>query len=178
MAKANAAAKDMSEENSGPLTDTLTYLPGEGDPATVKWGGHVFRANVGKEIKGDPDGTPQEQVNHQIIVSARNNHPHFSVAGQKGPRKQRNPVPTNAEEYRRYFVGWLNDPSIVSAEIMIERFAKDRELQSRCEVGTDDFAFIRDLFMPKLSDLARADEMSNEQVAQLWLNHGYNQLPW
>ena len=170
------AAEEIVED--GPVTETLTYLPGEGDPSTVKWGGHVFRANVAKEITGDASGSEQEKINHSMIVSARNNHPHFSIAGERRPRKVRNPVPTNAEEYRRYFVSWLNDPGMISAEAMISRFAKDRELQAACEVGADDFAYIRDLFMPKLSDLARADEMSVEQVAQMWLNHGINQLPW
>ena len=27
------------------VSETITYIPGDGDPATVKWGGIVFEAN-------------------------------------------------------------------------------------------------------------------------------------
>lgn len=169
-----AEAKEVSK----PVTDTITYIPGNGDPAAVKWGGHTFHANVPKDIKGNPDGSDREQLNHQLIEAARTN-PVFRLGSEKGPRRVKgHGTPKSADEYRRYFVGWFNDANIDSAEALISRFAKDRELQAACEVGTDDYAVIRDLFMPKLSDLAKADELSNEQVAGLWLNHGYNQLPW
>lgn len=160
------------------VNETITYIPGNGDPAAVKWGGHTFHANVPKEIKGNADGSEREQLNAQLIESARTN-PVFRLGSEKGPRKiLRGGTPKTADEYKRYFVGWLADTRIESASDLIARFAKDRELQAACEVGTDDYAYIRDLFMPRLSDLAKADELGNEQVASLWLNHGYNQLPW
>lgn len=159
------------------VKESITYVPGDGDPASVKWGGHTFQANIAKEIEGHPEGSAREQLNHALIESARNN-PCFRLGSEKAPRKAKNALPKTADEYKAYIVRWMQDPSIQSASDLIGRFAKDRELQAACEVGADDFAWIGTLFMPKLSDLAKADELSNEQVAAIWLQHGINQLPW
>lgn len=159
------------------VKESVTYIPGEGDPATVKWCGHTFRANVPVPIEGHPEGSERQRLNHHLIESARNN-PSFRLSSEKGPRKSKNALPKNEDEYKAHVVRWMQDPSIDSAQALIERFAKDRQLQIDCEVGSEAFAWIRDLFMPKLSDLAKADELSNEQVAAIWVQHGVNQLPW
>lgn len=179
MARRNAAIADEIEaqEESGPVTETLTYVPGNGDPAATKWGGHTFHANVPKELTGHPDGNERERLNHHIITSARNN-PCFSVGGEKPAARPGAKKPKTAEEYRAFFAKWLLDPAIEHVDQLIARFARDRELQAACEVGTADFALIGELFMPRLHELAKADEMSHEQVAATWINHGYNQLPW
>lgn len=176
---ARAAAKREVEDNaetSGPVTENITYLPGEGDPSTVTWCGHTFRANVPKEVTGNADGTDREQLNYQLIERARDN-PSFKV-GDARPRRRAIEIPKTADEYRAYLAAWLQDTSMQHADQLIARFARDRELQAACEVGTDDFSFIATLFMPKLHDMAKADELTEGQVAQLWVNHGINQLPW
>lgn len=161
---------------AAPVTETITYLPGNGDPPTVKWAGHVFHANVPKDITGHPEGSASEQLNHQLIVGARDNK-HFKV-GNSRPKREANETPKTAEQYRAYMVGWLQDPSIQHTNELIARFARDRELQAACEVGSDDYSFLATLFMPKLHELAKADELSEQQVAAVWVQNGINQLPW
>lgn len=161
---------------AGPVTEAITYIPGDGDPSSVKWGGHVFQANVPKELTGHPDGTDREKLNHQIIVAADSNK-HFKV-GNNRPKRDVAALPKTAEQYRAYMVGWLQDPSIQHTNELIARFAKDRELQASCEVGSDDYSFLATLFMPKLHELAEADEFTEQQVAAIWIQNGINQLPW
>lgn len=174
MANPNRAARN-DDSASGRVTETITYVPGQGDPAAVTWGGHVFHANVPKEITGHPDGTKAEQLNHHLIERARENKT-FTVGG-KARRRDVRALPQTAEEYRGYFVDWMNQ-EFNSANDMIARFARDRDLQATCEVGSDDYAYLGSLFMPKLSELAKSDELTEGQVAQLWVNNGINQLPW
>jgi hypothetical protein len=170
-----------------PVTETITYLPGNGDPATNKCCGHVFQANVPKEITGHPDGTPSQKLNMHLIEMVRPkakpdgsmwHHPNFTIGD--GARTKRHPtaLPTTADQYRAYAVGWLKDPSIQHADQLIARFAKDRELHAACEVGTDDFAWLATLFMPKLHELAQGDELTGPQVSTIWISHGFNVLPW
>jgi hypothetical protein len=132
---------------------------------------------VPKEVMGHAAGNRREQLHAHLIERARDNK-HFRVG--TGPRVRRDlvAVPRTAEEYRGYFVEWLKDPAIQHADQLIARFAKDRELQLSCEVGSDDYSYLSTLFMPKLHDLARSDELTEQQVASLWLNHGIMQLPW
>jgi hypothetical protein len=175
MARA-ARVLDGAELAAEPVTETITYVPGPLDPVTVKWCGHVFQANVGKEIVGHAEGTEREKLNHQLITSARDNK-HFMVGDAK-PKRDRDTLPKTASEYRAYAVAWLKDPNIEHADQLIARFAKDRDLRTACEVGSDDYAWIATLFMPKLHELARADELTEPQVATMWINHGINELPW
>jgi hypothetical protein len=166
----------VSDPPAKAVTETLTYLPGEGDPVFVIWGGHKFQANLPKELTGHPEGTIREQLNHQIIESARNN-PFFMVGDQK-PKRTTPALPKTAEEYRAYAVRWINDPNIEHADQLIGKFAKDRTLQLACEVGTDDYSYLQTLFMPRLHKLATMDELNDQQVASLWVQNGINQLPW
>lgn len=158
------------------VTETITYIPGPMDPPVVKWCGQTFQANVPKEVFGHPDGSAREQINHQLIERARDNK-HF-VVGNARPKRDQAALPTTAEQYRAYAVKWLTDPAVEHAEQLIARFAKDRDLQLACEVGADDYAYLATLFMPKLHELSRADELTEPQVATLWISHGINQLPW
>lgn len=159
-----------------PVTETITYLPGEGDKASVLWGGHTFHANVPKEITGHAEGTAAQKLNLHLIERARENR--LFAVGDGKPKRQAATVPATAEQYRAYLVDWLKDPSIQHADQLIARFAKDRELQADCEVGSDDYAYIATLFMPKLHELARIDELSDAQLAAIWISHGFNQTPW
>lgn len=165
-----------------PVVETLTYVPGEGDPASTKWGGHTFHANTPKEIRGHTEGTRAEQINAQIIELARNN-PFFRVGNERAPRREVPKEPTTPAEYKAYFVGWLKtfhpmDAEGALADGLVGRFARDRKLHESCEIGADDFAFISDLFMPRLHEFAKADGLDAKGVAAVWLRHGYNQLPW
>ncbi len=185
MAKESRQARLLDEESqktelTGPVTEMVTYLPGEGGPSKTVWGGITFHANVPKELIGNPNGTEREKINAHLIESARMNK-FFSIGDTPRPRAKTS-LPTTSEEYRSYMIGWLNkareDRSIEHAEQLIERFAKDRELQTACEVGTDDYAYLSTLFNPRLHQLAKGDELNELQVAALWARHGFNVLPW
>ena len=158
------------------ITEEITYTPGQHDPLIITWCGQRFEANKPKSITGKADGTKTEQLNHHLIERARENR-HFSVGGQ---RKKRDAaaLPTSADGYKAYMVDWLKDPNIQHAEELVARFARDRELQAACEVGTDDYAWLSTLFMPKLHELARGDDLTELQVSSLWARHGINVLPW
>jgi len=175
------AAKRTNEEAGedviiGPVTETVTYMPGNGDPTSVTWCGHTFQANMPKEITGHADGSAGQQLNHHLIERARDN-PHFKVGDARAKRAGRE-LPTTPEGYRAYIAAWLQDPSLQTTDQLIQRFARDRDLQAACEVGTSDWELISTLFVPKLHDMAKADELTEEQVAKLWVNAGINQLPW
>lgn len=159
-----------------PVTESITYVPAEGDPSTIKWCGLVFQANVPKDITGHAEGSERDKLNLQLIESARSNK-HFRVGNARVTRDAM-AMPKTAEEYRAYMIGWLKDPSLDHADRLIARFAKDRDLQIICEVGADDYSYLSTLFMPKLHELAKADELTEGQVAGLWINAGVNQLPW
>lgn len=176
MARQSPKPIEVEEPPVEPVTETLTYLPGDGDPPSVKWAGHTFQANVPKEITGHAEGTEREKLNLHLIESARGNR-HFKV-GNERPKRDASSMPRNADEYRAYVVSWLKDAANDHADAMIRRFAKERELRLVCEVGSDDYAFISSLFMPKLHELAKADELTEGQVAQIWLQNGFNELPW
>jgi hypothetical protein len=167
---------DEPELIADPVTETLTYVPGPNDPVQVVWGGHTFKANVPKEITGHATGTEREKLNATIIDSARRNR-HF-VVGSGRPKRDPARDPTTPEEYRGYFAEWLKQPGFDHAEDLIARFAKDRDLQTACGVGTDDYDFMRDLFMPKLHELSKVDEMNDNQLASVWMRHGYMTTPW
>jgi hypothetical protein len=179
MAKA-ARQTEQEELIPEPVTETIVYRPGPLDPSVTTWCGHKFEANVPKEIRGHSAGTDREKLNLHLIERARENKL-FQVGNERPKRK---PIydPVTAEEYRLYIVDWLQSPELNSpatrAEDLVARFSKDRELQIKCGVGTDDYEYIGTLFMPKLHQLAKRDEMNEAQVASMWIRYGYNQLPW
>lgn len=178
MARAQVQAQRNIEETATvePVTETITYVPGEGDPSSIKWCGHTFQANMPKDITGHAEGSEREKLNMQLIERARDNK-HFLV-GNARVKRDALTEPKTAQEYRAYMVAWLKEPSLDHAEALIARFAKERELREACEVGGDDYSYLETLFMPKLHELAKADELTQGQIASLWVNHGINQLPW
>lgn len=180
MAKATKVIERIEEDPPQEVIENVTYLPGPMDPPIVKWAGYTFQANVPKQLtgheEGHPDATERTRMNMHIIERARENK-HFQVGSEK-KRRDKQALPTNADEYRAYAIEWLKDPAIDSVDALIGRFAQDRNLQQACEVGSDDFERIASLFMPRLGDLAKADGLTEQQIAQVWVNHGIMQLPW
>jgi len=176
MARAARATENEVAE-SGPVTEAITYVPGSQDPVTVKWCGHVFHANVPKDITGNADGNDRDRLNAELIERARDNK-HFKVGSGRGSKREAVALPKTPDQYRAHMIAWLLDESIRSTDQLVARFAQDRELQATCEVGADDWAYLSTLFMPKLHELAKADELTEAQVAHVWINHGINQLPW
>ncbi|XUM21063.1 hypothetical protein ACRAVF_27255 [Bradyrhizobium oligotrophicum S58] len=167
---------DQLTLDPGAVTAELTYHPGDGDPPSVKWGPHTFHANIAKAITGRDGGTERETLNHHIIQRARDN-PHFSVDGQRSKRGKIG-TPKDADEYKRYFVGWLKNETFDCVDDLLDRFVRDRNLQISAELAPEDFAWMRDLFNPRLHDLAKADGITEPQIAAAWAARGVNVLPW
>lgn len=175
MARARNTFED-TEPPVEPITEDITYTPGPMDPVMVKWCGHTFQANVAKTITGHAEGTPSQKLNHQMIESARDNR-HFQVGATK-KKRDASALPTTADGYKGYMIDWIKDPTIQHADELVARFARDRQLQAACEVGSDDFSYLATLFMPRLHELAHGDELTDLQVSSLWASHGINVLPW
>ena len=172
MAKAPATAES---EKVASVTDTIMYLPGPMDPPTTTWGGLVFKANVPREITGNPDGTNREKLNHELLVSARHNK--FFQLGSGGSRKADTTLtPTTAKGYRAHVVNWLN--ACENVDELMTMWARDKDLRTACEVGTDDFDYLGSLIKPKLSELAKSEGLLEPRVGELWVQHGVNELPW
>lgn len=167
---------ENEEPATEPVTETITYLPGPHDPNVTTWCGITFHANVPKDVTGHAEGSEREKLHHHLIERARDN-PFFKV-GNARPKKPANELPKTAEQYRAYVVGWLSNPDIQHANDLIARWARDRDLRAACEVGADDYSYLGTLFMPKLHELARGDELTEQQVAVLWVENGITELPW
>lgn len=177
-----ARASAVEETTSKSVTETITYVPGHGDPSITQWGGLTFHANVPKELTGHPEGTAREKLNHELIERARENK-HFTVGGAKRARAKA-VTPETPEQYRAHLVEWIKEVGpdgqsvIRSVQQLIKRFADERDLRAICEVGASDYDLIGSIFMPKLGELAKADELTVEQVATIWKTNGFNELPW
>lgn len=179
---AEVAAEELAAK---PYKELVTYVPGNGDPVMTLWGGHTFRANEPKELACHAEGSAREKLNHEIVERAKDNK-HFTVgaAGSSKPRRKPSVMVETPEQYRAHLADWMKEtgadgqPVVKSASDLVARFAKERDMRVFAEVGASDYDMIGTLFMPKLHDLAKADELSADQVSQLWKNAGFNELPW
>jgi hypothetical protein len=156
--------KGQGAQNKGAESGTrITYIAGQGDPASVKWRGIEFPANAAVSV-----------VDEELVNLARGN-PFFRV-GDEPAAQNANAVPTTHMEYRGYVANWLN--SVRTTEALILKWSSDRDLRERCDVGSDDFEYLGTLIEPKAASLARQDGLSDQQVASLWVKHGIFELPW
>jgi len=101
MARMPKPMTEGDEPEMKSLTESVTYIPGLGDPNSVTWCGHTFRANIAKEITGHPGGSERERLNHQLMsarattnisVSAKDARQGAILTG--GPRRRKNTAPT------------------------------------------------------------------------------------
>ena len=125
--------------------DTVTYVPGEGDPIQVKWRGHAFRANVPKTIK-----------NAEHLEAARGNpYLHvgpFDPAKHGQPTVVKGPPVTDGRSYRAHVVAWLK--TCESAQDLVAKWAGDQKLRDLCEdIGAEDYAWLGTVIEPKLATL-------------------------
>lgn len=168
------------EQTQPPETVAITYLAGEHDPVSIKWRRRTFHANVPVPIS-DPD----------LIEAARGNK-HFKV-GEFDADKDRAPAPDftgtpkTADEYRAHVVGWVKklqvanrdgNPNVAGIDDMITRWQSEQELRALCDVGSDDYAWIGTLFLPKMHELAKVAGLNDQQLADKWREKGVLQLPF
>jgi hypothetical protein len=163
-------AKPTETDKTLPLGDQITYLPGEGDPLSVKWHGFVFHANVPKSV-----------TKPELIEQARGNK--FFRVGSFDTAKDSTAAPDAAimdpktsGEYRAHFVGWFK--KVTDINVLVTTWAKEQPMREACEVGADDYSYIGTLFHPKMHELAKAAGLSEGQLAELWARYGVFQLPF
>ena len=156
--KQTPASKDDGED--------LTYLPGEGDPHTIRWRGIEFKANSPVRIA--------EKDRPGMIEAARGNRT-FRVGAGSANDEMRGP-PTTAMAYRGHVVEWIKD--VDSVDQLVAHWAADRQLRASCEVGQDDISYLGTLVEPKLRALRLKEGLNDMQVANIWVKHGVLDLPW
>ena len=126
----------------------LTYLPDDGDPAKVTWNGHVFEANVGKEVR-----------NAYMVDLAKGNR-FFKV---EDADKVDKPDPKTKEldrerdrvgEYKKHAVAWIN--AAESHLMMAKQWASEERMREEHGVGTEDIDWLMTLYTPKFEQLKRA----------------------
>lgn len=166
----NPQPKPSEPDKTLPLGEQITYLPGEGDPLTVKWHGFVFHANVPKSVT-KPDLIEQARGNKFFKVGA------FDTAKDSTAAPDAAIVaPKTAGEYRAHFVDWFRKSTDING--LVETWAKEQPMREACEVGADDYSYIGTLFHPKMHELAKAAGLSEGQLAELWARFGVFQLPF
>ena len=91
--------------------EDVTYLPGEGDPASVKWRGVEFKANV-----------PVRITNASHLEAARGNR--FYRVGTETPGEVEFGPPKTAMEYRGHVLDWLK--GVETIDQLATHWASDR----------------------------------------------------
>lgn len=178
MAKQPRAADESAPELKDMIA--ITYMPGEGDPPSIKWRNRTFHANVPKQIS---------DLDH---IEAAKGNKHFKV-GPFDPDKDKPPspdftgTPKTSDEYRAHVVAWLKklkaanergEPNVTGIDDMIKQWAAEQHLRELCDVGSDDYSFISQLFLPKMHELQKVAELNDKQLADKWGSYGIFQLPF
>lgn len=147
--------------------EEITYLPAAGDPASIKWRGVEFKANVPKRI-----------TDKAHIEAARVNR--FFRVGKGDPSKPAdhnpNDGPKTPMEYRAHVVAWIK--TCENVEDVVKHWSDDRVLRQTCEVGSDDIQWLGTIVEPKLMDFRRKEGLSEAAIANVWIKYGVLDLPW
>ena len=143
--------------------ELVTYIPRAGDPETTKWRGVEFPANV-----------PVRVTDESHIAAARSNS-YFRV-GNEINKDTPNGPPTDGMGYRGHVVGWIG--AVTTIDQLVSRWAADRDLRAKCDVGLDDIQYLGTLIEPKIRVMRQAEGLSQAQIAEIWMKHGVLDLPW
>lgn len=128
--------------------ESVTYLPKDGDPAKVKWGGRMFHANVPLKIS-DPVLLDKARKNKWFHVGE--GAPHVEVEETSEPK--------TPEQYVAHCVAWLKALEPEGGERALDdRWAAEESLRMSCGVGTSDLDYLATLISPKRGELRRASQ--------------------
>jgi hypothetical protein len=152
----------MAESAAKKDADELTYVPGPDDPAQTRWRGFTFQANVPRKIDSA-----------EMLEAARGN-PHFRVNGEKPAPSKVEPTTTN--QYRGWAIKWVRECK--SLDDLIGRWASERSLRDKCEVGDDDLRQMRPFIDPAFENMMKAEGLRPMDVSALLLRHGLASLEW
>jgi len=155
------SAEDAAEVAS--VVETITYMPGKGDPDVCSWRRMTF-----------PAGVPVEVSDASMIKAARGNR-YFHV-GSGIPAKNPNRGPDDDMSYRGHVVEWLKETTTVDQ--LAEKWASEETLRQQCEIGDVGIRYLGTLIEPKLRDMALMEGLDSVAVAKLFIKHGILMLPW
>jgi hypothetical protein len=158
-----------SEPVADPLmSELVTYLAGDdGSPATVKFAGHTFRANVPQRVEMPKSWFDMVRGNLTFVVGE------FDPANLRPPPAA--PIKTD-KQYRAHVARGLRQAT--GARELIRQWVRDTQLRAECDVGSDDFDYLGSLIEPRLAELAKMDGLNDKQIAALWVENGVFQKPW
>jgi hypothetical protein len=143
---ADGAPRRGRPPKSKETSEQITYRPGPEGPATTKWHGVTFHANVPKT------------VTHAPLIEAAKLNKFFKVgeftSADAVATNDRAPLPKTAEQYRAHFVGWLTQVSSIAE--FDAKWMSEESLRMACGVGSDDLEMMQGLAAPKLADLRKA----------------------
>lgn len=127
--------------------ESVTYLPRDGDPAKIKWGGRMFHANA------------PVMIDNPILLAKARLSKWFHV-GEGAPHVEveDTPDPKNPDQYRAHVASWLKTVETLSQ--LDKRYADEEELRISCGVGGEDFDVLKSLIGPKRAELKRAATMA------------------
>lgn len=140
----------------------VTYLPGDGDPAVTKYRGITFKAHQPTE------------VTKEIVDAVRGNR--FFQIGDEPVQQAATDLPKTHEQYRAWVINWMKDVSTVRD--LIRHWTEDQSLRHTCEVGSDDMNYLGTIIAPKVEGMRRSEGLSEQQLANLWIQAGVFELPW
>lgn len=151
--------------------NTIEYRPAKDSPAFTRVNGQTFTANRPVRLRRNdkmveqlipeetqmPDGTivTKGKTRRVPLADVLANNPEFSIDGKAPPSYKKayaGKLPTTAEQYRNYAIGWMADET--SAITLEKRW--DAEGALRSSVGMDDKAVseIRPFYLAMHAKLA------------------------
>jgi len=161
----------QKDAKSNQPVDDITYIPGEGDPAKVKWNGLEFKAHIPIKVSRShtvlvplpvevtaPDGSRlTRHVEKRVpMVELAKNNPSFSVNGETPIARKMGTqrVPTNSDEDRGYCIAWIAASTAASA--MNARWEAEAELRAKCGCDDRDIAYLMPFFHARLEETKAA----------------------
>jgi hypothetical protein len=129
------------------VSEQVTYIPRDGDPAKVTWRGLVFHANA-----------PKTLTDAAHIEAARNNK-WFKVGpfdpATDGVPSEASLQPKTPEQYRAHAIEWFKKAK--SVDEIDTKWTQEETLRMACGVGSDDLEYLMGLFTPMRGELRKRE---------------------
>lgn len=133
-------------QSVAPKGENVTYVPGEGDPASIRWRGLTFHANI-----------PLLITDEFHLLAAKGNK--FFKVGEFKPGDavpvEETGLPKTSDQYRAHCVAWLK--KVETTDELNRRWEGEEMLRRDCGVGTDDYDYLSSLLTPKRAELKKRD---------------------
>lgn len=124
--------------------EKVTYLPRDGDPPKIKWGGKWFHANIAQPID-----------NPILLAKARANKWFHVGEGAPVVVVEETIEPRTPEQYRAHVAAWLKDMNTLDQ--FEQRWAAEEPLRQSCGFGGEDYdVLVRQMLSPKRAQLKQA----------------------